>query len=454
MRRRKASSVIVQPVKLWKFPLALIGVVLCGIAIFGTAVAGLWLSLNRPTLSVATWEAKDTLDLVRIALIVTGGLGGVVALIVSYRKQRLAEDANRREESANTRAEEASLRDETRLFNERFIAASQLLGHEQAMVRMTGIQAISGLADDWRAGRQTCINVLCSYLRMPYQPDPNAEEGGWLRGEQEVRLIIITIIRDHLRLDPAADARSWRGHDLDFTGAVFDGGDFAGAHFTGPTSFSNARFSGGTVRFSKATFANEKVSFDGAEFLSSTVWFDATTFSDGDVGFWRAKFSGGTVAFSGARFSGAKLRFTSAMFSGGDVWFDEAAFSGGSVGFYLATFSGTDVDFTAAEFSGGIVGFEGAKFTGGTVDFALAKFSGGTVGFRRARFTGTKVGFNAAEFNGGAVDLTKVSSYKQPPQFDEWTTPPDGLLLPPTATKSPSLGSQRKVSEPADVGSA
>jgi hypothetical protein len=31
-------------------------------------------------------------------------------------------------------------------------------------------------ADDWRANRQTCIDVLRAYLRMPYEPDPG--EGG------------------------------------------------------------------------------------------------------------------------------------------------------------------------------------------------------------------------------------------------------------------------------------
>ncbi|MCW2916132.1 MAG: hypothetical protein JWN52_4200 [Actinomycetia bacterium] len=32
--------------------------------------------------------------------------------------------------------------------------------------------AMAGLADDWEQGRQTCVNVLCAYLRLPYAPDP------------------------------------------------------------------------------------------------------------------------------------------------------------------------------------------------------------------------------------------------------------------------------------------
>jgi hypothetical protein len=31
---------------------------------------------------------------------------------------------------------------------------------------------MAGLADDWPENRQTCIDVLCAYLRLPYEPDP------------------------------------------------------------------------------------------------------------------------------------------------------------------------------------------------------------------------------------------------------------------------------------------
>jgi hypothetical protein len=29
---------------------------------------------------------------------------------------------------------------------------------------------MAGLAHDWTEGRQTCIDVLCAYLRMPLHP--------------------------------------------------------------------------------------------------------------------------------------------------------------------------------------------------------------------------------------------------------------------------------------------
>ena len=33
------------------------------------------------------------------------------------------------------------------------------------------------LADDWEENRQTCVDVLCAYLRMPYAPDPVLQSG-------------------------------------------------------------------------------------------------------------------------------------------------------------------------------------------------------------------------------------------------------------------------------------
>jgi hypothetical protein len=83
--------------------------------------------------------------------------------------------------------------------------------------------ALARLADDWAEERQICIDVLCAYLRMPYQPikDPvervgvesvapapvvapmdNGESAqGWEARRQErlVRQTVLRIIAAHLR---------------------------------------------------------------------------------------------------------------------------------------------------------------------------------------------------------------------------------------------------------------
>ena len=102
---------------------------------------------------------------------------------------------------------------------------------------------MAGLADDWKENRQTCVDVLCAYLRMPCEPDPgqDAPEPQRLAFQaiREVRHTVIRVITAHLRKDPAM---SWQGLNFDYTGVVFDGGDFGGAQFSGGTvDFSAAR---------------------------------------------------------------------------------------------------------------------------------------------------------------------------------------------------------------------
>lgn len=82
------------------------------------------------------------------------------------------------------------------------------------------------------------------------------------RGNREVRHTIVRVITIHLRQDAAV---SWQGADLDFTGVVFDGGNFVGAQFSGSlVTFDQAQFSGGLVRFGYAEFSGGKADFSSA----------------------------------------------------------------------------------------------------------------------------------------------------------------------------------------------
>jgi hypothetical protein len=278
------------------------------VAVGVTAVAGLvlWLALDRPPLAVSrtpggqsAWSAANTLNAIKIVLSVVAGIGGVVALTVAYRKQDQAEVAERR-------AEVAERREDTKLFNERFGRASDQLGSDKAAVRLAGAYAMAGLADDWEAGRQTCVDVLCAYLRMPYTPPdeestmpgrsarsirqapygrrgsdtavrtPDPTRAGSdrdLEEERQVRHTVLHLIGDHLRPDDPSRLPSWHGLTFDFTGATFDGGSLAGIRVTTGTALNlaGATFAGGTVSFVDATFAGGTVSFDNATFSGGTV---------------------------------------------------------------------------------------------------------------------------------------------------------------------------------------
>ncbi|WP_435228225.1 pentapeptide repeat-containing protein [Streptomyces sp. Tue6028] len=237
-------------------------------------------------------------------------IGAVLAGLYAYRKQLLAEgDAHRADASQ---------------LAERYTTAAEQLGHDQAAVRLAGVYALARLADDWAEQRQVCIDVLCAYLRMPYQPDPLAPEHKI--GESEVRQTIIRVIRDHLQEPDTSTA--WCQQSFDFTGAVFYGGDFSTSHFRGMVSFLGATFSGGETSFRNVIFSDGIVSFRGATFSGGTVHFDGATFSGGMVSFRGAPFSGGAVSLRGATFSGGTVTFNYATLSGGTVRFTGATFSG------------------------------------------------------------------------------------------------------------------------------
>ncbi|MEU6662285.1 pentapeptide repeat-containing protein [Streptomyces sp. NPDC046821] len=367
----------------WVVPLAL--------SFVGALAYGLFQGVDALLSAEAGKEPINVQDVIKTTVTVLTLVGAVLAGLYAYRKQLLDEGASHRADAAQ--------------LAERYTTAAEQLGHEQAAVRLAGVYAMARLADDWPEQRQVCIDVLCAYLRMPYETDPTAP--GFMKGEREVRLTMIRTIRDHLQ-DPAAGV-TWCGSGLDFTGAVFDGGDFNGAVFSGGVvRFDGAVFSGGVVRFDGAVFSGGVVRFDGAVLSGGVVRFDGAVLSGGAVRFDGAVLSDGRVSFDGATFSGGAVRFDEVVFSGGAVYFDNARFSGGRVYFGNAMFSGGRVHFGGAMFSGGRVYFGGAVFSGSTVYLGGAVFSGGTVHFDGAVFSGGPVSFVGATATGGQVHFAHV----------------------------------------------
>jgi hypothetical protein len=331
----------------------------------------------------------DTVGILQLVFASVAGAGALVALIVAYRRQKVAEAD--------------SAHDRTRVFNERFTTIAAQLGDAQPAVRLAGVHAMAGLADDWTANRQTCIDVLCAYLRLPYEPDPGEEapapERLAFRASREVRHTVIRVITAHLS---GGAAVSWRGLKFDFTGVVFDGGSFTGATFTGGTvDFTGATFTGGTVDFGHARFASRMVSFGYAKFTGGSVDFGYAEFTGGSVDFGYAEFAGATVSFGHARFAGAMVSFG------------------------YARFAGATVSFTAAE------------FTSRTVDFTAAEFTSGTVSFGYAKFAGATVDFTAAGFTGATVDFSRSLDWSHPPRFDRNGKPPAGVMLPTGTDATP-----------------
>ncbi|MDG9695394.1 pentapeptide repeat-containing protein [Streptomyces sp. DH17] len=420
--------------RLWKVGRALVVTFAAAVLVASGVFYGLVYLLDFQEIdSTAKLDAKTLFDLVKLSFGVVAGAGALVALVVAYRRQRVDEAGAHREA--------------TRLHTERFSVAVDKLGSDSPAVRLGGVHALAGLADDAPDDslRQTCIDVLCAYLQLPFTPDPgddptHQEEHHRYLALRKVRHTILRLIGDHYRR-PQGTHRSWQGCDLDLTGVTIDGDvDFDGATFSGGTvSFRGATFSGGTVFFGEATFSGGTVSFDDATFSGSGVSFGDATFSGGKVSFRGATFSGGMVSFAYATFSGGTVSFDRAELSGGRVRFGRAAFSGGEVSFFRAVFSGGEASFDRAKFSDGTVSFDRAAFSGGTVSFDRAAFSGGTVSFVDAEFSGgwvyfgratlspETVSFDGATFSGSEVHFADVRG----------GTAPTGLLA---AVASASAG--------------
>jgi uncharacterized protein YjbI with pentapeptide repeats len=415
-------------------------VLLAGLGI----TAGAWIGLTRLLNHHWPWyrhlahgqNPTSTLDITKVAFSVVAGVGAAIALTIAYRRQRDLERGR---------------------FDERFAAAASQLGANSAAQRLAGVYAMGALADENTARRQQCIDLLCAYIRLPYDPSAGllrtvVSEHTWpvgaatgkeqrtferLPNDRDVRLAIISLITFHLR--PRAKV-SWDRYDFNFTGAVFDGGDFSGAVFSRcAVSFAGVAFSGGSVRFDGAEFSGGSVSFDGAEF-SGDIRFHGAEFSGGQVSFTDAEFSGGLVVFAGAQFSGGlvvfagaqfsggQVVFAGAQFSGGHVVFDAAQFSGGEISFAQATFSAGPVSFAATQFSGGEVNFDSSEFSGGQVAFSWAQFSGGQVSFYEAKFSAGLVVFDGAEFSGGevhfdALEFSGGEVKKDGEDFRGWSLP-------------------------------
>ena len=359
------------------------------------AAAGLALWLTGLPQGGDLWDIHyDTLgwkDRLTIAGAVAAGAGAAIALVVSYRKQRDAEEGK---------------------FAAAFAAGAAQLGDQAPAVRMAGAYALAALADRHPDRRQQCVDALCGYLRLHYTPEADkknltsttlehddtkgtkhSDVITYRPGDREVRLTIVAILRNHLTNPRAAD--NWCSLDLDFTGATLENFNFAGVHLAGQqVLFAGTSFSGERVSFDGASFSGEWVSFDGASFSTEQVSFTGASFSGKWVSFEKASFS--TVWFDGASFSGEQVWFDGASFSGKQVSFDGASFLGKWVWFYGASFPAKRVFFAGASFSAEQVSFGGASFSGKQVSFYRATFSGKQVSFDEASFSGEQVWFDEA----------------------------------------------------------
>lgn len=323
--------------------------VMIGIAVATVVLLALaaYLVLGRPVLSPAKALGTDGLfELVRLVFYVVAGIGGIVALVMTYRRQRYAERAQKHTEHDAAQ----------RRVTDMYAHAIERLGDGNAAVRLGALYLLERLAQEHAGQRQTIVNVICAYLRMPFTP-PGEDDERAAHEELQVRLTAQSILGAHLS-EPSG---YWPGLSLDLSRAVLVDLDLNAAR-PGYADFTKAEFHGDT--WFAAARLDQGARFEGARF-HGTAWFEETWF-------------GGPAEFTAARFQGDAW-FRAAEFAGG-AWFDQDRFDG-ETRFERAEF-GDDAWFTDARFHHDLVAGE-AAFRAAAV-FRGARFHGA------ARFSGTR----------------------------------------------------------------
>ncbi|MFD5089912.1 pentapeptide repeat-containing protein [Amycolatopsis thailandensis] len=323
--------------------------ILWSAAVLVTLGAGLAIAL---LILFGRGQNTGQLEAIKTAGTIVIGTGGAAALWLAARRQRTAEialnqkqfdqDANDRAFALQERIAAASAADaEARRAIEQYGRAVEQLGSEKPAVRLGGIYALERLAQDNPAHRQTVVNVLCAYLRIPFDPEPpphdridkTADESEAPAQpladhdhtqEREVRLAIQQVFSQHFYAGTDPDRPPpdtfWPDTELRLQNAVLfrfqayacriRRGVFENAIFIGPTTFNTTTFL-------------EQAFFSGAKFAGRAD-FRQTTFDI--ASFYQASFDGETT-FEDATFASTTY-FEDVMFSG-QTTFAKATFAEG-----------------------------------------------------------------------------------------------------------------------------
>jgi hypothetical protein len=245
-----------------------------------------WLWIVAEQARAGTDRAAALLDAVRTGLAAAAGAGAAVGLMLAFRRQHHQEISTVLTDSDAVE----------RRITDLYAKAAELLGSDKAAARLAGLYALERLGQDNAGHRQTVVNVICAYLRMPFAAPADwssrsaivsgaghaaADHEAGSYDELQVRLSAEDILASHSRDVRPLDERfgvpddpgfwpeielnlsgaalmnvncwvSCRLSDADFSAATFvDGANFANSHF-GQVFFGNARFEKGSAHFYNA----------------------------------------------------------------------------------------------------------------------------------------------------------------------------------------------------------
>lgn len=231
----------------------------------------------------------------QLILYTTGGVLGVITLGETHRKNNQEKEKNENDHTRQVHAERRS----------RYTKAVEQLAHENASIRLGGVFALFGLADEWIADEslepqkrqkegQTIVKYLCAYIRsLPAkQTEASFKTGSYPQDEAEIRQTIFMemssrFIEGKNKIDKKSQHTqvSWNNFIFNFNNShifyplndlVFFNADFQGAKFYRDADFSDSRFYQET-QFTKSKFFSCHP-FKGTEFYGNT-YFNKSQFN-------------------------------------------------------------------------------------------------------------------------------------------------------------------------------
>ncbi|MFI5927507.1 pentapeptide repeat-containing protein [Micromonospora sp. NPDC051543] len=197
------------------------------------------------------------------------GAGGLIALFVALRRQYVKERVDHADQEYKNRTAEDTKHDAAeRRVTELYTKAAEQLGSDKAPVRMAALYALERMGQGNPEHRQTVVNLVCAYLRMPFNPllldstddaaKVSIEDKERRQQEQQVRLAAQRVLSDHLRnkrvvgvedgriFEEDGGAAFWPNMSINLSGAVLLDFDFSSCSVAS-IRIQDARFYGAAV---------------------------------------------------------------------------------------------------------------------------------------------------------------------------------------------------------------
>jgi hypothetical protein len=297
----------------------------------------LWLQAGRLDFWAGKLTASVYYDSARSVVTLVGALAVGVTIWAAVRAQISTQEKFESEQEDRV-LDRDRLRAQDR--RARFSAAAEQMSSVNAAARVGAVYTLATLADEFgeerdRASQQTCVDMLCAYVRMsspPKEVQPSSEpEIRFDREGTEMTRAIFSVIREHCN-GHLVEHASWSSRRFDFRGAHIREADLTGLQLSqGVLDFSGATV-WGELNLTKGMWSSGEVTMIGTSFNPGSVLNLADTVIDGaNVRLLESSFAGSNIRALRLKVKKGALRLDLKEVSKSNVSFERSHFLGGTV---------------------------------------------------------------------------------------------------------------------------